>query len=464
MIRPSAIKHPSSFRDPSGSIFIGPDGQIFRQINRSYQANYQTLTQSGLYQKLVDQQLLIPHSETTQTPFTKDGWIIIQPTQIPFISYPYEWSFSQLKDAARTTLKIALTALNYNQILKDASAYNIQFYQGRPIFIDTLSFEPWAANNPWKPYQQFCQHFLAPLVLMAKTDVRLNLLLSQYIDGIPLDLASKLLPLTTWANPGLLAHIHLHAQAATHWSARQEKLGSSTIQYSRQRLLALLSNLLDCINSLNWHPPQTTWSKYPQTHNYSKATFAAKEATIRAFIKIVNPSTVWDIGANSGHFSHIAADAGIHTISSDYDPVVVEQNYQTVRKTNQKNLLPLIINLTNPSPAIGWGNVERTSFIKRGPADLVLALALIHHLALGHNVPLPNIARLLSKISRHLVVEFVPKSDSNAAKLLQFKGDIFPNYTEQNFVNAFNQFFIILKKEPLPDSPRTLYLMQRKNV
>jgi len=187
----------SSFRDPSGFLFYEND-TIYRQINQYYKENYDFLINSGLYKTLVDSEQLIPHEEVNIKPFNPNtSYKIIKPEKIPFISYPYEWCFSQLKNAALTTLDIQKTAMKYDMTLKDCSSYNIQFHNGKAILIDTLSFEKYVEGQIWKGYRQFCQHFLAPLALMSQKDIRLNQLLRIYLDGIPLDLTSKLLPLRT---------------------------------------------------------------------------------------------------------------------------------------------------------------------------------------------------------------------------------------------------------------------------
>jgi len=212
-LTPATYRLASSFRDPSGFLFT-ENGTLFRSVGRLYQQNYDHLIQSGLYNKLVADDLLIPHREIQRpAKTTDDTYKIIQPEIVPFISYPYEWCFSQLKDAALALIKIQKRALDCNMILKDASAYNIQFFKGKPILIDTLSFEIYKENQPWVAYRQFCQHFLAPLALMASRDIRLGQLMRIYIDGLPLDLVSGLLPISTWFKPALLSHIHLHAKA-----------------------------------------------------------------------------------------------------------------------------------------------------------------------------------------------------------------------------------------------------------
>ena len=196
-------KDPASFRDPCGFVFRDEDCTLYRQINRCYEANYRALIDGGLYDQLVEQELLIEHDEvSTSKAMTDDALVVIRPREVPFISYPYEWSFSALKQAALLTLEIQRQALRANMSLKDASSYNVQFEGTRPVFIDTLSFERYEPGTPWVAYGQFCRHFLAPLTLMSRIDISLNRLLANYIDGIPLDLASGLLPWTTWLKPG----------------------------------------------------------------------------------------------------------------------------------------------------------------------------------------------------------------------------------------------------------------------
>jgi hypothetical protein len=213
-------KNAASFRDPSGFVFLR-DGVIYRQVNRVYQNNYDHFIRSGLWDKLVEDGLLIAHSEVElEQSATGTAYKVIEPALIPFISYPYEWCFSQLKDAGLLTLEIQLKALEFGMSLKDCSAYNIQFNQGKPIFIDTLSFEMYREGQPWVAYRQFCQHFLAPLVLMSQTDIRLQQLLRIYIDGVPLDLASSLLPARSWLNFAWLSHIHMHAKSQKQFANR----------------------------------------------------------------------------------------------------------------------------------------------------------------------------------------------------------------------------------------------------
>ena len=449
----------ASFRDPSGFMFRR-QGVLYRQINRSYAEDYDALMQSGLYEKLVKAGLLIPHAETDQ-PFyeaARDGYKVIQPEHIAFISYPYEWCFSQLKDAALATLSIQKRALRAGMSLKDASAYNIQFRGGRPVLIDTLSFARYKEGAPWDAYRQFCQHFLAPLALMAHVDPRLGGLVRVHIDGVPLELASRLLPWRTRLDFGLLTHIHLHASAQKRYAGSDVSTAPRG-SVSRTAFLGLIESLEGTVRKLGWKPAGTEWGDYYEITNYSDAAFEHKKEILGRWFAEAKPQMVWDLGANTGVFSRVAAASGAYIVSADVDPAAVEINYLKVKADGTADLLPILIDLTNPSPALGWANQERESLTSRGPADFVMALALIHHLAISNNVPLPRLADFFASVGTRLAIEFVPKSDSQVKKLFASRQDIFPEYTLEGFEAAFCRRFRILDKVPIRESERVLYLM-----
>jgi len=451
---------PASFRDPSGFLFTDK-GILYRQINRAYSKDYTRLMDSGLYDRLVKASLLIPHVEADHAPAESDAaFKVIQPERVSFISYPYEWSFSQLKDAALATLSIQKRAMKLDMSLKDASAYNIQFVRGKAALIDTLSFEIYKEGEPWVAYKQFCQHFLAPLALMAYRDVRLSQLLRVYIDGVPLDLASELLPAKTKFNFGLLTHLHIHAGAQKRYS--DKVVAPRKGGMSKLALTGLIESLEGTIKKLTWKPAGTEWGDYYENTNYTDSAFEHKKQLVHDWSVEKKPALVWDLGGNTGIFSREAASSGAFTVSFDIDPAAVEQNYRTVKTKKEQNILPLVLDLTNPSPALGWDNSERDSFGARGPADMVLALAVIHHLAISNNVPLPQLADFFAAHCKWLVIEFVPKSDSQVQKLLTSREDIFPTYTREGFEAAFSGRFYIHKNEVVRDSERVLYLMERK--
>jgi hypothetical protein len=452
----------SSYRDPGGFVFWRA-GELLRQINQSYRPQYERLLQSGLYQAAVDSQTLVPHEEVSgQFAEPEYGWKIIRPKQIGFVSYPYEWCFSQLKDAALLTLGMQKQAMKHGMSLKDASAFNVQFDKGRPIFIDTLSFEQYQEGRPWVAYRQACQHFLAPLALMSMRDVRLNQLLMTNLDGVPLDLASKLLPARSKLRASLFVHLHLHAKLLARHAASGKKAASSA-RLGKNQLLGIIENLESTIRKLSWKPKATEWSDYYHDNSYSAAGMEQKRGFVAQAIEAVAPKMVWDLGANTGEFSRLASRRGILTIAFDSDPAVVEANYIRAKAEGDTDLLPLLVDLTNPSPPVGWDNRERSSLTSRGPADLVLALALIHHLAIGGNVPLGELAKYFSRIGRNLVVEFVPKGDAQTQRLLVVREDVFADYSQKAFETEFSRYFSIERAEPVADSGRILYRMAARN-
>lgn len=451
-------QHPASFRDPSGFVFVR-DGELLRQVNEPYREDFALLNSSGLLDKLVSQNLLVKCESADLGLAAGPGAIaVLKPERLPFISHPYEWSFGMLKESALLTLKIQETALDCGMSLKDASAYNIQFHSGRPIFIDTLSFEKHEKSAPWVAYGQFCRHFLAPLALMAHVDVRLQTLLGEHLDGIPLDLASHLLPGKTKFNAGLMMHLHLHAKAESGGKGGGQG-GESKAGFSEAAMRGLIASLEKAVSGLEWRPAGTEWADYYNDTNYTQAAAQHKHEILRSWITeaATQCTTCWDLGANDGRYSRIAAEAGLWTLAADIDPAAVEQAWLFIRKSGMTGLHPLLLDLRNPSPGRGWMNQERSSLIERGPADLVLALALIHHLAIGNNVPLSSVLHLFSRLGRQVIVEWVPKEDSQIQRMMRARKDIFAHYTEAAFEASLPEGMKIKKKEPIKESGRILY-------
>ncbi|PIR63517.1 MAG: SAM-dependent methyltransferase [Candidatus Pacebacteria bacterium CG10_big_fil_rev_8_21_14_0_10_40_26] len=454
------IKEPSSFRDPSGYVFYSKYN-VYRKINEQYKDNYVEFIKSGLSKILIEGKLLLSFTEDNEMNY---GYKYLKVAKIPFISYPYEWSFSQLKDAALLTLKIQRMSLEHNMSLKDASAYNIQFLNGRPLLIDLLSFEKYKNNSPWIAYQQFCQHFLGPLLLQSKTDLRLNQLSKIFLDGIPLDLVSKLLPKSSFLNFSILSHIHFHAKNQKAYAGKGDKKLKLVPKISKTMQLGILDNLSKLISNLNHVNAKTEWGDYYTFTNYSESAFKMKKSIIKKMIETANPKNVWDLGGNTGEFSRLASDMSISTVCFDIDPLAVEYNYLNVKKNNEKHIFPLIMDLTNPTPSLGWNFKERKSLLERGPSDLIMALALIHHLSISNNVPFEELAKFFVDLGKYLIIEFVPKTDSKVKILLSSREDIFPDYDEETFEKVFLKYFDILEKKSVKKgSLRKIYLMKKKS-
>lgn len=458
--------HTSSFRDPAGFIFEH-NRNIYRQINFAGKADFEFFMASGLYEELADEGLLLKHSEAVLEGFelSNSSFKIIKPQRLPFVSYPYEWSFSQLKDAAHLTLRIQKIALAKGMILKDASAYNVQFIGNRPVFIDTLSFRIYKPGMAWDGYKQFCQHFIAPLALASYDSPELIKTLSVYLDGIPLALAARLLPARARTRWGLLAHILLHAASQKRYDTANLSGKETQRSITPTAMEGLINSLQRSVLSLNLPRQRTEWGQYYDNTNYSSKAFGAKKKAVSQLFGEVSPAPklVWDLGANDGTFSEHAAAIGAYTVAFDIDYQAVESNYRKDRDKNlSKLILPLSQDFSNPSPALGWAHKERASLEQRGPADAVIALALIHHLAIGNSTPLPDVASFFKSIAKNLIIEFVPKEDTKVQILLRNRNNKFEQYDKVNFEQAFEKHFKLIKRLAITDSHRAIYLYKAK--
>lgn len=464
----SVTKNPGSFRDPAGFIFTH-QGSVYRQVNAISQPDYDHFMSSGLYKQLSQKGYIVTHAEAKKLaglPADKNRYLVLQPEPIPFISYPYEWSFDQLRAAALLTLDILKISLEHGMILKDASAYNIQYVGNRPIFIDTLSFTLYRPGQAWEAYKQFCEHFLGPLALAHYATPDLLKIQRAYLDGIPLAITSKLLPKRARLNTGLLSHIYLHHNASKRHQGNQvSNSTASTRTVSNFALQGIIGSLESTVKRMRPPTRKTEWGDYYSFTNYSDTAFKEKRKLVRQLLQEVTPQPklVWDVGANNGEFSEVAAEMGAYTVAFDIDEIAVTRNFRAQRdRATASRLLPLVQDLTNPSPGLGWSEQERASLSDRGPADVVLSLALIHHLAIGNNIPFPELASFFDSIAKHLIIEFVPKQDSKVQILLSSRTDIFPNYDEKHLEAAMGEYFTLLKKVPIKDSERTLYLFKNK--
>lgn len=454
------IRDPSSFRDPSGFVFV-EHGVVRRQVNPSYFPQFERLMSSGLYARLTAAGRLVEHELLTDGAERK----VIQPDQLPFISYPYEWSFSQLKDAALLTLAVHLESLDHGMILKDATAFNVQFAGGTPVFIDTLSFDFYRDGAPWLAYGQFCRHFLAPLLLMKYVAPDLARLQALFLDGVPLEIASAMLPRRTHWSPTIQANIHLHARSLGRHKERFASDRQVTLSLAAQK--NIVASLMRFLEGLKLEA-KSEWGDYYSIANYDDAAFKFKEATVSRWIRESGLRRLWDIGGNDGHFSRIVRGHCDRILCTDIDPLAVEKNYLHCKAHRDGKIIPLVVDYTNPTPGLGYGNRERRNLEDRVDAfqpDGILALALIHHLSLSNNCSFEMLSESLAGTSGHLIIEFVGPGDSWAAKLLQSKRDarhLFDFYNRPDFERVFSKVYQIVERAEVPGSERTLYLMKSR--
>lgn len=455
-------RHVSSFRDPSGHIVV-KDGAIHRIVNPIYFPQYKSLTDSGFYNKLFENQLLVPHTEIN----ADASGILIKPENIPFYSYPYEWSFSQYKHAALHTLKLQRYAVTNGFTLKDATAFNIAFHKGLPVFVDTLSFDRYTEGEPWRAYKQFMMHFLGPLVLAKYFGSDMLKTLGQYIDGIPLDKLVKMLPFKARFITVLYTNIYLTAKYEAKYS--NTKSNGKAGKISKSAHLKILDALYNYIKDLELSE-KTEWKDYYDVTNYDTAAFDYKKAILRKWYQSIHAGKLVDLGGNDGTFSRVLKDLSTEIIVTDIDANAVDHNYLQVLKNKEHNILPLVCDLLNPSPGIGLNNEERSPIfdrIKKGKYDVTLALALIHHISLTGNVPFDLSAKMFASLTPYLIIEFPDRADSWVDFLLKSKREFaghFDYYNKANFEKEYAVYFDFIQTQHIPNSERTMYLLKRKDL
>ena len=453
--------HEASFRDPSGYI-IQQEGVIRRVIQPFYFKQYNALNERGLFKKLTKAKLLIPHREVSRT----EKQIVIEPDQISFITNPYEWSFEQYKHAALLTLKTHRLALANGFILKDASAYNVTFHKGKPVFIDTLSFDFYEEDTPWRAFKQFITHFLGPLVLAKYHGADMLKLMQVHIDGIPIKTIASLLPFKTKLSSTLYTNIHLLAKLEDKYS-EDYKGEQKIVKLSKKAQNNIIESLYNYIKKLQINQ-KTEWGNYYDKTNYNESAFKHKASLIKSWADTIAAKKVVDVGGNDGTFGRELYETADEILVSDIDPNAVDYNYKKALKNNEDKMLPFVCDVLQPAPAIGFNNTERSSLLQRlenYTPDLTMALALIHHMTLSGNVPFDKSAAFFARFSKHLILEFPKRQDSWVESLLVRKREFinhFDFYNEANFELAYQQYFTIEKKEQIPDSQRIMYFLKRK--
>jgi hypothetical protein len=454
--------HPSSFRDPSGYVFIEND-KVRRVIRPIYFEQYKTLTNSGFFNNLIKNKLLIPHKEISKS----NEQIVIQAEKIPFITYPYEWSFNMYKEAALLTLKLQKYSLEHGFSLKDASAFNITFHKGKAVFIDTLSFDFYKENGPWRAYKQFITHFLGPLLLASYHGAEQLKLLSNFIDGVPVKMVSSILPSRTKLNPLLYTNIHLLAKLEDKHNEDYE--GKTKVaSLSKKGQLNIIKSLYDFIKKIELKE-KSEWGNYYDKTNYTDIAFIEKSKIINKWVDGIKAKTLIDIGGNDGTFVRKLNTEKTTALVCDIDNNAVDYNHKTMKLEKEEYMLPFVLDVLNPSAAIGLNNKERDSFLSRirdFAPDVTLALAVIHHMSLSGNVPFSRSAKFFSSFSKYVIIEFPKRNDSWVQRLLKSKDDFedyFGFYTIENFEESYSKLFTIREKIQIKDSERFLYLLEIKS-
>ena len=460
--------NPGSFRDPSGRIFHLND-RVFRTVTGFAADEYEFIRNCGLIDRLVADDMLLPGEPVAPDVLGRHGReakYVIEHPRLPLISYPYEWCFPALKAAALLHLDIQLAALDAEVTLSDASAYNVQFCGTKPIFIDLLSFRRYREGEIWAGHRQFCEQFLNPLLLRSELGVVHNAWYRGALEGIGADDMRSLLPWYKKLSPNVLTHVVLQvalqksAGKTSRANTKNALAGASLPQAAYRKMLIKLRRWIESLVPAGGG--KTTWKDYVRFHNYSSEEEAAKRKFVAEFASTVKPALLWDLGCNTGEYSEVALKNGAqHVIGFDIDHGALDAAFARGRD-KKLSFQPLFFDSANPAPNQGWAQVERMGFNSRADSDAVLALALVHHLAIGRNIPLPDLIRWLVSLAPRGVIEFVPKQDSKVQELLSLREDIFFDYSEENFLKCLLDRGRIVKSNKITASGRTLVWFERR--
>lgn len=450
-----------SFKDPAARV-VFESGKYLRYIFNEYKSEYDHLMSSGLYKQLVEKNLLVSHQEIEHPSDKSDVYKLICPDQIPFQSYPFEWSYTQWRKAMLSYLRINKIALSHGMILKDATPYNFYFKAGQAIMFDTSSFIFFKENDPWLAYRQFAEEFLGPIALMHYNGNQWGRITISSLRGFPLNFISKQLPLKSWFNITTLLNIHIHSKYSQNSIALTESSKPSK-GFSTEKVRSMLGMIEGTI--LRWKKAyQFThhWSGYYENDIESAAYLVHKEEVIRGWLDFIKPNSVLDLGANTGKFSFIASEYAENVIALEFDDSCVDQIEAEIRKKKIKNVTALAGDLTETTPDLGALNKEHRSIFNRGKSYMVFGLALIHHLSIVKNLSFSQIAEMFSNFSNgYVIIEFIPKGDSKVSILLKDKTHNYKEYNEAEFINALSVYFNIKEVISLKESLRKLILLEK---
>lgn len=460
----TATVEPGSFRDPGGRVFEAQD-RILRAIMPSALDSFNRTLESGLYTRLVEEGRIVPFEDVTDIERSgglANAAVILEHPRVPFISYPYEWSFSLHRAAALFHLDLHLDLLDSGFTLSDATAYNVQFDGPRPVFIDHLSIRPYSTGEIWAGHRQFCMQFLNPLLLWSALKVQPNHWFRGSLEGISPEDTAKLLPLRSKLSWTVLMHVA--AQAAMQGRQVSNTGGSAVRREAKlplEGLKGMLRGLRRKIAGLTPPAQATVWGDYAKRNSYANPEASAKAAFVAEMVSAVQPGLLFDLGCNSGDYSAVALDAGARkVIGFDFDHGALELAYS---RATQENLdfLPLWLDAANPSPSQGWGQAERKGLADRANADAVVALAFIHHIAIGRNIPLDMAIGWIVDMAPTGIIEFPSKSDPMVQTLLAQREDIFATYEEATFARLLSERARIVKTARVCEIGRTLYWFDR---
>ncbi len=455
-----------SFRDRRARVFYY-GGEIYRGLDETAHRDWRSLVETRFFPNAVAKGQIVATEEVPRDSFdapdspSGEPWhTILHHARVPFISYPYEWPFGMLRDAALLQLQLLEASIAEDFILKDSSSYNVQWFGSRPTFIDVASFETLQKGAPWVGYRQFCQLFLYPLMLQAYRGAPFQPWLRGCIDGPRPQDAWAFFSCRDLARPGVFAHVYLQAKLQARFAATTKTVSNELKDsgFGKELILANVRKLKKIVTGLAWQPAQSEWSDYEDHHSYSDEDHRAKKGLVADICKAQEPKLVWDIGCNTGTFSRIAAEHGAYVVAMDADTLAVQKLYDRLRQEQRENILPLTMNLADPSPNLGWRGQERKSMENRRSPDLLLCLALIHHAVITAHIPLRDFVGWIASLGCTVVLEFVTREDPMVRTLLRNKADTYADYTLENFERVLSESFAVKRRTVTNGGTRVLFL------
>ena len=462
-----------SYRDRDGRIFLDESGAIYRTLSSTALAEWRALEQTGFFKSAVQAKRLIATQECDPDNELRESignWAgCLQHEVVPFVTYPFEWSFGMLRDAALLHLELLSDALNEDFTFKDGTAYNVQWFGTTPIFIDIVSLERWKQGSPWAGYRQFCQTFLYPLFLQAYKNRPFHPWLRGRLDGITPEECRSLMSFRDLFRRGVASHVMLHAWLQSRRSV-DEVDTSKALQsagFHKDLIRANVQGLRKVIRRLKWTPQQSKWSDYAEDNSYSEVDRQSKAEFVKVASRTQWHKLVWDLGCNTGTYSRIASENSDLVIAMDADHLAIERLYQSLKlrpPASGGSILPLVSNVVDPACGLGWRGLERKRLEDRGRPSLILFLALIHHLVIGHGVPLHELLEWLAELGGSLIIEFVSKDDPMVQRLLRGRVDNYTDYTQSNFEQLLSQKFHLVRREALASGTRTLYFAEARRL
>jgi SAM-dependent methyltransferase len=463
----SAGLEPGSFRDPESRVFYAHE-RVYRALSADGLKDFEALETSGL---LEDERIV--GTQRAQNGAALQGLLVHEPAgvlqheRIPFVSYPYEWTFSMLKDAALVQLDLLLAALDKDLVLKDSTPYNVQFHGAKPVFVDVGSFERLREGEPWIGYRQFCMLYLYPLLLQSMKGVDFHPWLRGSIDGITPGQMRGLLSFRDRFRKGVFTNVFLHAKLEQRYADKpaQVKQEVKRAGFKKELIVANVRKMRKLVDRLRWDPPEGVWTAYGERNSYTDDDARRKDEFVRDVARSREWGLVWDIGCNNGRYSRIAAEGARTVLAVDADQGPVELLYRDLRSEGNETILPLTMNLADPSPGLGWRGLERKPLAERGKPDLVLALALVHHVAISANVPVKEFVDWLASLGSALVIEFPTREDPMVQTLLAPKRDgLHPDYELEYFERVLEEAFEVERSERLESGTRVLYFARPKRA